>query len=84
LHIARIELAAAAADFLAVHARHNVFISSVGGAVLIALALVAAWAVRRAEQLRQRQLEMKHLAHIGKMAAMLAHEIRKLQHFHFG
>jgi len=76
LRIARIDLNAAAADFLTEHARHNVIVSSVGGAVLIALSVVALWAVRRASQLRIRQLEMEHLAHIGKMSAVLAHEIR--------
>jgi two-component system sensor histidine kinase HydH len=76
LRIARIELAASAADFLVVHARHNVIVSSVGGVVLVALAVVALWAVRQAERMRQQQIKMEHLAHMGKMAAVLAHEIR--------
>ncbi len=58
------------------HARHNVIVSSVGGAVLIALSIVALWAVRRASQLQIRQMETEHLAQIGEMSAVLAHEIR--------
>jgi signal transduction histidine kinase len=76
LRIARIELAGSAADFLVVHARHNVIVSSVAGVVLAVLSIVALWAVRRAERMRVHELEMEHLAHIGKMAAVLAHEIR--------
>lgn len=76
LHIARIDLNAAAADFLLVHARHNVIVASLGGLVLVLLSIYSVWAMRRAAQMRERQLEMEHLAHIGKMAAALAHEIR--------
>jgi signal transduction histidine kinase len=76
LHIARIDLRAAAADFLVVHARHNVIASSLGGLVLVALSVYAVWSARRAARLRLRQMEMEHLAHIGSMAAVLAHEIR--------
>ncbi|MBS1858762.1 MAG: hypothetical protein JST11_25550 [Acidobacteria bacterium] len=74
--IARIDLNTAAADFLTEHARHNVIVSSIGGVVLIALSILAIWAVRRASLLRIKQMEMEHLAHIGKMSAVLAHEIR--------
>ncbi|MDE3167259.1 MAG: hypothetical protein KGN36_15765 [Acidobacteriota bacterium] len=74
--IARIDLNTAAADFLTAHALHNVIVSSIGGVVLIALSILAIWAVRRASELRLRQMEVEHLAHIGKMAAVLAHEIR--------
>lgn len=76
LQIARIELAGSAADFLVAPARHNVIVSSVAGLVLAALAMVTLWAVRRAERMRLRQLDMEHLAHLGRMAAVLAHEIR--------
>jgi two-component system, NtrC family, sensor histidine kinase HydH len=76
MQMARIDLAGSAADFLSVHARHNVIISSVAGVVLAALSFVAIWAVRKAERMRLHELEIEHLAHIGKMAAVLAHEIR--------
>ncbi len=74
--IARIDLDASAADFLVVHARHNVIVSSIGGLVVLALALYAIWMARREARARLRQLELEHLAHIGKMSAVLAHEIR--------
>jgi two-component system sensor histidine kinase HydH len=76
LRIARIDLDSAAAEFLVVHARHNVIVASVGGLVLVLLSIYSLWAMRRAARFRERQLEMEHLAHIGKMAAVLAHEIR--------
>jgi len=76
LRVARIDLAGAAADFLTVHARHNVIVSLVAGIVLAALSLVALWAVRRAERARLHEVELENLARIGKMSAVLAHEIR--------
>jgi signal transduction histidine kinase len=76
LRIARIDLDPAAADFLLVHARHNVIIASAGGLVLLALSIYSLWSMRRAARLRERQLEIEQLARIGKMAAALAHEIR--------
>jgi two-component system, NtrC family, sensor histidine kinase HydH len=76
LRVACIDLNAEAADFLVVHARHNVIVASVSGLVLVVLSIYSLWAMRRAAQLRERQLAMEHLVHIGKMAAALAHEIR--------
>ncbi|MBI4875688.1 MAG: hypothetical protein HY822_13725 [Acidobacteria bacterium] len=76
LCVARIDLDAHAADFLVVHARHNVIAASLGSLAVVLLALYSLWAARQAARLRLRQLEMEHLAHIGKMAAVLAHEIR--------
>jgi len=76
LRIARIGLDARAADFLVIHARHNVMIASVSGLVLVLLSVYSLWAMRRTARLRERQLQMEHLAHIGTMAAALAHEIR--------
>ena len=76
LRIARIDLNPAAAEFLLVHGRHNVIVSSIGGLVLVLLSVYSLWAMRRAARLQVRQLELEHLAHIGKMSAVLAHEIR--------
>ena len=76
LRIARIDLDPAAADFLLLHARHNVIISSLGGLALVLLSVYSVFAMRRSAKLRVRQLEMEHLAHMGKMAAVMAHEIR--------
>jgi signal transduction histidine kinase len=76
LRIARIDLDPAAADFLLLHARHNVIVSFLGGLALVVVSAYSVWSMRRAGKMRVRQLEMEHLAHMGKMAAILAHEIR--------
>ena len=76
LRIARIDLDGRAADFLVVHARHNVIVASLGAVVLVVLSLYGIWATRRAALLEMQRLELEHLAHMGKMAAVLAHEIR--------
>ncbi len=76
LRIARIDLDGRAADFLVVHARHNVIVASLGAVVLVMLSLYGIWATRRAALLEMQRLELEHLAHMGKMAAVLAHEIR--------
>ena len=76
LRIAQIDLDGNAADFLLVHARHNVFISIVSGLVLIVLSLYAIWLARRSAALERQQVELEHLARIGRLAAVLAHEIR--------
>jgi signal transduction histidine kinase len=76
LHVAQIDLNPAAADFLLEHGRHNVIVASIGGLVLVVLAIYSLWAMRRTARYEVRQLELEHLAHIGKMSAVLAHEIR--------
>jgi signal transduction histidine kinase len=76
LRIARIDLDPAAADFLLVHARHNVIVASLSGFTLVGLSILLFWSMRRSANLRVRQLEVEHLTHMGKMAVVLAHEIR--------
>lgn len=76
LRIARIDLDATAADFLLVHARHNLVVVSISGLALVLLSLYAVWSMRRAARLERRQLELEHLARLGKLSAVLAHEIR--------
>jgi len=76
LRIARIDLDASSADFLIVHARHNVLISMLSGLALVVLSLYAIFAARRAARLRLLHAELEHLAHLGQMASVLAHEIR--------
>ncbi len=76
LRLARIDIAESTADFLVEHARHHLWIVAAGAIVFVALSLLTAWTVRRLVQAQQRQLELEHLAHIGKMSAVLAHEIR--------
>jgi len=69
LKLARIDMAESSSDFLVEHARHHVWIVCVGAMVFVGLSALAAWSVRR-------QFALEHLAHIGKMSAVLAHEIR--------
>ncbi|MBS1823939.1 MAG: hypothetical protein JST93_01340 [Acidobacteria bacterium] len=76
LRLARIDLDESAADFLTTHARHNVWMSVVAGLSATSLALATAWTARRAANAEQRQLELEHLAHIGTLSSVLAHEIR--------
>lgn len=76
LRIARLDVSASAADFLLAHAWHNVILATLGGLALVTLSVYAVWAMRRTARLQVRQLEIEHLAQIGKMSAVLAHEIR--------
>ena len=76
MNVAKIDLNVAASDFLVMHARHNVIISSVGGVALIVISLYSLWAARRTAALERKQLELQHLAQLGTMSAVLAHEIR--------
>lgn len=76
VRIAQIDLAEESADFLVEHARHNILFASIGGFALVLLSLYAIWSSRRHAAMRQRQMELEHLAHIGEMSAALAHEIR--------
>lgn len=76
VRIAQIDLDGNAADFLLVHARHNVFISILGGLALILLSFYAVWMARRSAALERRQVDLEHLARVGRLAAVLAHEIR--------
>lgn len=76
MHIARIDLDESSADFLTSHARHNIWLSVIAGLAATSLALATAWNARRAAAAEQRQLELEHLAHIGTLSSVLAHEIR--------
>jgi len=76
LRIARIDIDLDAADFLLLHARHNVAISIVRGLVLILVACYAFWMNHRWAAMERAHLEWQHLANLGQVAAGLAHEIR--------
>ena len=76
LRIARIDLDLTGADFLMAHARRNILVASFSGATLMMFGLWAVWSARRAALLEKRQLQLEHLAHLGHMSAILAHEIR--------
>lgn len=76
LRVARIDLAEDAADFLLVHSRHQLLVAAVSGLVLVLLSFYFSWLNVRAARLERRRLELEHLAQLGKMSAVLAHEIR--------
>lgn len=76
LHAARIDLDASAADFLLIHARHNLVVVAISGLALVLLSFFLVWSMRRAAWLERKQLELEHFARLGKLSAMLAHEIR--------
>lgn len=76
LCVARIELSAEAAEFLMTPARRNLAASAAAAAALALLSALA-WRAHAARQRALlRQAEMEHLASIGRMSSVLAHEIR--------
>lgn len=76
VYAARLDLAERVADSLIRPARENVWLASAGSLGLIALALALSWSVRRASRAERRQMELEHLARLGELSAVLAHEIR--------
>ncbi len=74
--VARIDLDESAADSILVHARRNVIVATISGISIILMALLLIRSTRKRAQLERAQLQMEHLAHLGRMAAVLAHEIR--------
>ena len=76
LRIARLDMDPGAADFLLIHARHNLIIASLSGLALVLLSVYSVWATARNAKLRIQHLELEHLARIGTMSSMMAHEIR--------
>lgn len=76
LRLARIDLALKSADFLILPARQSLVVSAVAGLAILLLSLLTAWAFVRSRRAEMRQAELEHLAHIGRMSAVLAHEIR--------
>lgn len=76
LRLARIDLALASADFLVLPARRSLLVSLLAGLAILLLSVLTAWAFVRSRRAEMRQAELEHLAHIGQMSAVLAHEIR--------
>lgn len=76
MQLARIDVDEHAADFLVEHARRHLILVTIGGLTILVLSLLTARYARRAAVAERRQLELQHLAHIGEMSAVLAHEIR--------
>jgi signal transduction histidine kinase len=76
VNVAQIDLAAAAPDFILVHARHNQLIAILSGSVLLVISFYAIWSTRRAARFEIQQVETERLAQLGLLSATLAHEIR--------
>ena len=76
LRVARIDLDPHAAEFLMVHARQHIVVSSAAGIVLLAISLYSIRVARRTAARERDRLQMEHLARLGTMSAVLAHEIR--------
>ena len=74
--VARIDLDEASADAFLTHARHNVVAATVASGALILLAAYGIWSAKQRLELERKQLQLEHLAHLGRMSAVLAHEIR--------
>ena len=76
VNVAQIDLAAAAPDFILVHARHNLLIAILSGSVLLVISFYAIWSTRRAARFQIQQVETERLAKLGLLSTTLAHEIR--------
>jgi two-component system sensor histidine kinase HydH len=74
--VARIDLDARSADFLITPARGHLVLVGIGGLLIVFLNIVSERHSRIAARAQQRQIELEHLAHMGEMSAVLAHEIR--------
>lgn len=76
LCIAVIDLWAGAADFIVRPARRNLTASAAASLALLALSLLAWQALQARQRALLRQAELEHLARLGRLSAVLAHEIR--------
>jgi two-component system sensor histidine kinase HydH len=76
VNIAQIDLSLSTADLVLVHARHNIITTLVSSSALVILSLYALWSIKRAARLEAKRVEMEGLANLGRLSAVLAHEIR--------
>lgn len=76
LRVAQIDISANAADFLLGQARHNLLVAVTAGLALWGVALYAVWTARRLSRLERQRLQLEQLAQMGRLSAVLAHEIR--------
>lgn len=76
LRLARIDIAESASDFLVEHARHHLLLVAAASLIIASLVFLTARSAVRAQHAEQRQAELRQLARIGEMSAVLAHEIR--------
>ena len=76
LRIARIDLWTDAADFILFPAQRNLAVSAAASVALALLSLLLWRAFLARQRALLHQSELEHLAQLGRMAAVLAHEIR--------
>lgn len=76
LCIAVIDLWADAADFIVRPARRNLTASAAASLALFVLSLLAWRALEARQRALLREAELEHLARLGRLSAVLAHEIR--------
>ena len=76
LRVAQISLAAEAGEFLVAHTRQNTVLSLAASLALVLFTIYFLWSEHRAARLERRHIELEHLARLGEMSAVLAHEIR--------
>lgn len=76
LRLARIDIAFSSAELLVQPARRSLAVSALAGVAILLLSLLSAWAFERSRRAELRQAELEHLAQIGQLSAVLAHEIR--------
>lgn len=76
LCIARIDLWADAADFIVRPARRNLTASAAASLALFVLSVLMWREIQARQRALLRQAELEHLARLGRLAAVMAHEIR--------
>ena len=75
-HVARIDIAPESAEYLTARARSNLTFSLIASGTLVVLLGFAIISQERQRRLEADRERVEHLAHIGRMGAVLAHEIR--------
>ncbi|MDZ7637138.1 MAG: ATP-binding protein [Bryobacterales bacterium] len=76
LRVVRLDFAASAADFLTAYATQSIALVTLIAMAMMALSAYTFHLAGIAARLERRQAEREHLAQLGEMAAVLAHEIR--------
>lgn len=76
LRVVRLDFAASAADFLNSYAIQSMVLVTLIATALVGLSAYTFHLAGKAATLQRREAERDHLARLGEMAAVLAHEIR--------
>ena len=76
IRVAQIDLASNAPDYILSHARNNLAMGIASGAILVLVSVYGLWSIRHTARLELQRQEGERLAQLGRLAAVLAHEIR--------